>query len=304
LTNGQVSLFFQNIKERLNLNFSPNTSTIHGISRVLEASEYLRVKRAPRIITFRIAIIFIILGALSIICAVYFSNQVLAFAGLGLTFWGVLFLLITPVRRVEGDLLPSTAVASYQTLDRIIKQTYANKAYYIAFYSADSPAPEYLKGLKEATVLITAETGEITPPIEDINKGSFVSKKPVGFIVTPPGLGLLQKIEKESKTDFAEVGMEELCEILPHHLTDNLLAKRIAMRNEKDTVFLELFGSLYEWLYGEEHNLQSAELLGCPIVSAVACAVAKTTGRTVAIKELRTQKDVSTTYVTFKVVQG
>jgi len=42
---------------------------------------------------------------------------------------------------------------------------------------------------------------------------------------------------------------------------------------------------LYESLYKTEHPYRSVSVLGCPVVSAVACALAKTTGKTVFIRE-------------------
>jgi len=67
-----------------------------------------------------ISVNFLIAGILALIFAVYASSQILAFTGLGLTFWGALFLLVTPVRYVESNLLTSTAVSTYSTIDRII----------------------------------------------------------------------------------------------------------------------------------------------------------------------------------------
>ena len=49
------------------------------------------------------------------------NSQVLAFIGLGLVFWGGLFLLIRPVSYVKSEILDTTTLSNYRTLDRILK---------------------------------------------------------------------------------------------------------------------------------------------------------------------------------------
>ena len=79
------------------------------------------LKNINRIPSGKIGIAFIVPGVAALIFSILEDSQILAFIGLGLTFWGALFLFIKPVRYVKGELLRSTSLSSYLTIDRIIK---------------------------------------------------------------------------------------------------------------------------------------------------------------------------------------
>ena len=97
----------------------------------------------------------------------------------------------------------------------------------------------------------------------------------------------MAQIEKEQHFDFSKVEMQELLEILPHCLTEQFnLARTADMTMTDNTVTFKATGILYESLYRAPVPLKSVNLFGCPVVSAVASALAKTSGKTVVIKEL------------------
>jgi hypothetical protein len=80
--------------------------------------------------------------------------------------------------------------------------------------------------------------------------------------------------------------LSELCESLPQLIFGNFqLAKEAEMKLNGNDVYLRVFDSIYKNLYIAEENLSSVHLLGCPLVSAVACAIAKNTGKIVTIQK-------------------
>jgi hypothetical protein len=230
----------------------------------------------------------------------------LALIGLGLTFWGALFLLLKPPKLVEGSLLYNAAVSAYLTTDRIISDfKYKGRGYYIPPYPKDVYLPEHLKGLKEAVVFISAENDSEMPPIEVIAKGKFTSENPKGVLLAPPGSGLLTQIEEKSNVDFTKVDLNELCTLMPRSILQDLnLAKEMEMEPNENQVYLKIFDSLYKNLYSLQTNLKSVNLLGCPIVSAVACALAKTSAKTITIQKLQVSPDGLTIEVWYRIVQG
>lgn len=253
-------------------------------------------RNVDRSVSSRIAILLLVSGILSLVFSMYADSQIFAFTGLGLTFWGVLFALIRPVKFVEGTLLYSAAVSNYLTIDRIVDDfNYKGEAYYIPAYPKDAYLPKYLKGLKDSIVFISAETKIGMPAIEELAKGKFLSKNPKGALVTPPGLGILTQIEDKSKVDLSKLDLNELCTVLPHFIIKDLnLAKEMKMVLDGDQVQLKLVDSLYKNLYSDQSNLRTVNLIGCPIVSAVACAIAKASARTVVIqKQLASPKDLA-----------
>lgn len=106
----------------------------------------------------KIGIAFIIPGVLALIFSILNDSSILAFIGLGLTFWGALFFFIKPERHVHESLLDLTAISIYTTVDRIIKDLKIERnGYYIPPYPKDVYIPEHLKSLKEAIVLISTD---------------------------------------------------------------------------------------------------------------------------------------------------
>jgi hypothetical protein len=266
----------------------------------------LELRKARRIPSGKIGIILIVPGALSLIFSILNNSQVLAFIGLGLTFWGALFFFVRPIKYVKSTLLDSTAISSYSTIDRIIKDLkYKGKSYYIPPYPKEVYLPEHLKGLKNMIVFISADSGPDMPSIEEMAKSGFLLENPKGICVAPPGLGLLTQFEKELRTDITKLDLNELCETLPPIILENFqLAKEIEMKTEKNQVHLKIFDSIYTNLYGREQNLNSVHFLGCPLISAITCAIAKTTGKIVTIYRDNVSPDGQTIEAWLRFVEG
>jgi len=245
-------------------------------------SELKSMKHIP---SGKIGIGFLIPGISLLIFSIVKESQILAFIGLGLTFWGALFLFIKPVRYVKSELLHSTSLSSYLTIDRIINSLkFEGKGYYIPPYPKDIYLPEYLKGLKEMAVFISADTGSSMPSIDEMAKSKFMLKNPNGICISPPGLGLLIQFEKELGMDLTRMELDDLLETLPQLVTENIhLAKQVEIKKEDGKIRLRIFNSVYRDLYVKE-GLKSIHLLGCPLVSAVACAIAKSSGKAVTIE--------------------
>lgn len=223
---------------------------------------------------------------LALIFSILKSSSTLAFIGLGLTFWGALFFFIKSERHVHESLLDSTAISIYTTIDRMIRDLkIEGNGYYIPPYPKDVYIPEHLKGLKEA-ILFMSTGSESTPPVEEIAQRKFLVESPRGICISPPGLGILDQIEKEVGRDLASIQLSDLSELLPQVITENLqLAKDVEIKTEGNKAYVSMVNPVYRSLYTSE-DLKSIRLLGCPLASAIACAIAKSTGKIVAIQKV------------------
>ena len=226
-------------------------------------------------ISARLRIIFLALGAVSLVASLFAESQVLALIGLGLIFWGALLMFLSPVRHVEASLLYSASLSSYSTVDRIIADfEYKGKGYHIPSYPKDVYLPEHLKGLKDV-------------------------------LVSPPGLGLLEEMESKLNVDLTKTSLAELSEILPQFLLENFnIAKDITLSLKDNTVNLRLTDSVYRNLYGTAKHSKSVAMLGCPLASAVACALAKASGKPVVIQRYRVSLDGMTVELQFNILEG
>jgi hypothetical protein len=257
-------------------------------------------------ISARLRIIFLALGALSITASLFVESQVLALIGLGLIFWGALLMFLSPVRQVEASLLYSASIASYSTVDRIISDfQYKGKGYHIPAYPKDVYLPEHLRGLKDVVVFISAQDTADMPPIEDLAQGKFLLKNSKGVLIAPPGLGLLEETEKKLNVDWTKTSLHELSEVLPQFLLENFnAAKNITLTFKDNVINLKIYDSIYINLYSAENHLKSVSMLGCPLASAVACAIAKVSGKPVIIQKYRISLDGTTVEIQYGIVEG
>jgi len=260
--------------------------------------------------TLRISIIFTIPGILSLILSIITGSQVLAFIGLGLTFWGALFFLVRPIAYVRGSLLSTTAITLYQTVDRIIRDLNCKgKPIYIPPYPKEVYLPQHLSGLKETVIFIPADANQATPSIEEMATSKFITKQPKGVILFPPGSSFLAQLEQTPRidimrTDITKMNLEDLCSTLPQTIIENFqLAKEIEMKTENNQIHLKMTNSVYKNLYRDE-NLKSIRLIGDPLVSAVACAIARASGKQVTIQAIDISPDSQTIQATLEVKEG
>jgi len=277
--------------------------TIRQLQTEVESLK-LELKKAKGMPSAKIGLAFIIPGILALIFSILNNSNILAFIGLSLAFWGALFFFLRPVKYVSSSLLDSNAIATYTTIDRIVKDLkIKGKSYYIPPYPKEVYLPQHLKGLKETVVFISADTGGM-PSIEELAKSKFLLENPNGICVAPPGLGVLAQFEKELRIDIAKLQISELCEIFPPLITENLqLAKEIEMKQENGQVYLKMIDSTYKNLYAAE-DLKSIHFLGCPLASAIACALAKATGKMVTIQKDNITPDGQTIEVWYSMVEG
>ena len=280
---------------------------VETIKKLQTENENLKIelRKAKGIPSGKIGLAFVILGALALVFSVTNNSNILAFIGLGLTFWGALFFFIRPIKYVQSSLLDSTAISTYTTIDRIIKDLkLKGKSYYIPPYPKEVYLPEYLKGLKDPVVFISADTGGM-PSIEELAKGKFILDNPNGICVAPPGLGLLTQFENQLRKDIAKLKIEELCETLPPTIIENLhLAKEVEMKILENNIYVKITDSTYKNLYISDENLKSIHSLGCPLVSSIACALAKSTGKMITVQEDRISPDGLTIEVWYRLVEG
>jgi len=265
--------------------------------------ELLKSKRTP---SGKVGFLLLAIGTLTLIGSVVSTVAVLAFIGLGLTFWGALFLFARPIKFVRSTILDSTAISAYTTIDRIVEDlNYKGKPIYIPPYPKEAYLPEYLKGLKEMVVYVPAEDIVAVPTLEEMAKKQFLLKNPKGICIAPPGYGLISLLEKELKAEFTQIDLDRLCGSLPTIIVSNLeLAKELEIGPENGFIHVKLVDSAYRDLYSSEQALKSIHTIGSPLISAIACALAKTTGKLVTIAKDAVSPDLRTIEVWYQTLEA
>lgn len=253
-----------------------------------------------------IGIALLVAGVISLIVSVFVSSSILAFIGLGLTFWGALFLYARSANFVNSNILGATNASFYHTLDRIVDDLNCKgKSLYVAPYPKDSYLPEHLSGLKEMTVFISSTESSALPTIEELAKKQFLVKDPEGICINPPGSGLLDIFEKELRTGLTKISQELFYENLPVIIVNNLqLAKKLEIEHKQGQIHIRVTESVYEDLYSKDEKIKVIHSIGCPLISAVVCALAVITGKVFTITQTELFPNLKTIEVTCQVVEG
>ena len=265
----------------------------------------LQLNAMGRKSTGRITLAFAVPGAISLALSILVNSQVLAFIGLGLTFWGAVFYLVRPITYVRGSLLGLTAESVYSTIDRIIRDLdLKGKALYIPPYPREVYLPEHLIGLKETIAFISVNENTTMPSIEEIARSKFMTKNPKGICLIPPGSSLLQQIERNLRTNMTRMSLEDLCTSLPQIILENFqFAKEIQMKTENKVVSLKMTNSIYRNLYLKE-DLKTVRLLGCPLASAIAGATAKCAGKPAYIQSVEVSPNANTIEISYAFMEA
>jgi hypothetical protein len=247
-------------------------------------------------------IIFLITGSLSLIASIYLGNTVLALIGVGLVFWGVLFLLLGPLRQVEDSILYDTASSEYSTINRVINDLKCTgEALYMPPHSKDTQTPDGQKQSGESVVFISPRKPIDFPSLEERVGGKFLLKDRKGVLLIPPGLGILNDIEKKLKIDFTGMDPMQFCQIISNVLLEKLnLANEIETMQEDTTFKFKIRNSAYKTLYTQKDCLTSVHLLGCPLVSAIAVGLAKASRKNVGIVNENVSEDNSIVEVWYR----
>lgn len=257
---------------------------IERIKKLTNEKEALRLelwkhKRKPSGVAGYLLLLY---GAMAIASSIFYTSSILAFIGLGLAFWGVLFLFIRPVRYVKSSLLDSTSFSSLVTVDRLIADLDCKgKGIYLP--------PRYLKGLKEGTVFISSKEDITVPTMEEVAKEKVFLKNPTGLCLTPSGLGLTNLFETELETDFAKVDLNYLQDNLPKLFIEGLeIAKDFEMNVHDNMIHVKITESVYKDFCNEVRKKLSnvCSTFGCPLCSSIACALTRSTGKPIIIERI------------------
>ena len=245
----------------------------------------------------KVGYIFLSFGIIAIASSIIYNSSILAFIGLGLTLWGGLFLFIKPVRYVKAYLLDSTAISSLTAIDKILTElNYHGQGIHLP--------PRHLKELKENVVFIPAKKGTMKPPIKKTVSGK-VFLNPKGICLTPPGQGLLTLYEKKLGTDLSKTNVNYLKNNLPKILIEDLeILEDLEIDKQDDKVYVKIEGSAYRNLCTQVRNrTKICSRMGCPLCSSIASALAKATGRAVAIERNEISSDGKTIKTWYRIIE-
>ena len=257
------------------------------------------------------------LGAASLLASIFYTSSILAFIGLGLLFWAAILIYIQPEEYTKKVLLDSSLLPSLATLNQIMHELdYKGKPIYLP--------PKYLKDPETSKAYISKQK-DGKPPTPELTleqENRLFIKNPQGMLLTPPGAELTKLMERTVGTSFTKVDLEYLIQNLPKlfiedlEIAENLeiqtklntLAKKIddsvsLIQTKEDIIHVKITNSIYKDTCKEVEKLPNIHgTIGCPLCSAIACALTKATGKPITIEKIETSEDGKTIEATFRVL--
>jgi predicted transcriptional regulator/uncharacterized protein YuzE len=245
-----------------------------------------------------IAYIMLAVGVVSLASSAFYASSILAFIGLGLAFWGALLLYITPTRYVKLDLLNAIAPSTLVNIEKMLTSSKLNgKGIYLP--------PKYLKDFESSLIFIPSKANQTLPKPEEIDEEKLYSENPEGLFITPPGLALSKLFEKELGTSFTKTDVNYIQNNLPKLLIEDMeIAENVEVEVKEDLITVEITKHIFSEICEEIRKLpKTHETIGCILSSAIACALAKATGKPITIEKEELSEDGKTTKIQYRILE-
>lgn len=253
----------------------------------------------------------LLLGAAALLASIVLTSTILAFTGLGLIFWGAILLYVQKPDYVPTEILDDSLSSFTDTLDQMIQALdYQGKPVYLP--------PSYFENPEDAKIFIPKQKEGTYPTPEQTQqaKDQYLLSNPPGILLTPPGAGLTRLFEKTLETSFTRVNLEYLQQHLPHLLVEDLeIATNLeiqtpkntadtAFQHEPDTIQVKMTTTAYQnTLKQAAAQHPNTAALSCPLTSAIACAIAKATGKPTTIQNQEISQDGTSITVEYRIIE-
>jgi hypothetical protein len=267
-----------------------------------------------------------LLGAISLSASVGYNSSTLAFIGLGLAFWGAVLLYVRPEEYAKKVLLEAVSSPSLAALYQVIRDLgYRGDRTYLP--------PKYFADPETTKVYISKHKRRRIPTPEQaqLYDNQPIAKTTLGILITPPGIQLSNLLEKSMGKSFTKTDLKNLQQNLPRlfiekleiaedlelqeendmaSIRENRFAsptgtKRVRARRKSTVIYAKMTKPIYETVFKEaEEPSQITSSIGCPLCSAIAIAIAKSTGKPVRITGIKSFEDGNTLEASYKILEG
>jgi len=237
-----------------------------------------------------LAILIGVFGIFYVTLSVISGILVLGIVGTAMLSVGMMVLYVTRTKHIPIDLLSAAAISASGNLERTLTEAnLPNKGRYLP--------PSVLNDSEASMVVIPEQLGQPLPKPEEFAEEGLLSSSQDFLFVTPPGLGLCKLFEKELGVSFSNIDLNFVLQKLPKLLTEKMeLAEKASMQVDNDCVVLELTGNAFKDSCQESRKQsRTHDQIGCLLGSAVACVLAKASGKVVTIQKDEQSYDGKTT---------
>jgi len=279
--------------------FSYLTLSLMGLAIATSVISIALIARALKInLTKLVCSALLSAGVIALAFSIDFTSLILAFIGLGLVFWGAILFYVRPEKYVKETVFVKTTLSSLVNLEQMLTELgYQGKGVYLP--------PKYLKGFESSKIYLSAQDSMKLPSLEQIRDQDKAFLKNSGVLITPPGMELSRLFEKTLGTSFMKVDLQYLEQNMPKLLIEDLeIAQKVEIKTENSRVHVRMENSIYKNLWKEAIKLPNLWCsLGDPLVSAIACALTKATGKPVIIEKNQVSNEGQTIDIEYRILE-
>lgn len=242
-------------------------------------------------------IILLGLGIALIIGSTFYASSFLAILGLALVFWGIILSYVTPEKQVPLILLNASADTNYDNIERILTEfNLTEKGIYLP--------PRNLVNIESSLIFIPQQPNATLPKPEETTE-KLISSQRNGLFLSPPGLALSRLLENEFGKSFTKTDLFHLQILLPKLLIENIeIAENVDVQIEEKTITINISGNLLNSACQEISDKQRAHTqVGCLLSSALACVLAKATGKPIVIQKESLIPKTRTTTIEYRITE-
>lgn len=260
----------------------------------------------------------LLLGAISLVASIVYTSSTLAFIGLGLVFWGAVLFYIRPEEYTRKTLLEATLSPLLITLNQMIQEHgYKGDATYLPpkYFTNPETTKVYISKIRNASLPTTEQT--------QLYENQPICRAAQGLLITPAGIQLSNLLEESLGTSFIRTDLKNLQQNLPKLFIEDLeIAENLEIEMQNDpaekrgddqasvtqkknmTIHARITKPIYGNIFKEaENSPQSSAPIDCPIRSAIAVALTKTTGKPVRIVENKSSEDGNIMEATYEIIE-
>lgn len=240
--------------------------------------------------------ILITTGTAALLASIFLVFSILAFVGLGLIFWGILLIYVRTEDYTRKTLLSAVAYPEIAALNEVIRSlSFKGNPLYLP--------PRYFTNPEICKAYIPKQEKMEIPTSERVrSQGSgLFSDALSGLLVTPPGSELTRLFEETLGTRLTSLNLRYLQQNLPKLITERLeIAQNFEMEIKADKIQVKIENSVYSRLDPEKEQQESP--FGSTLGSAIACALAKSTGNPIIIEKQQTSPDGKNETIEYRIM--
>lgn len=235
-------------------------------------------------------------GVIFIIASMFYVSSLVAIIGVTMIFWGFIILYILPVKHVPLLLLNTSVRSNTNNIECILNEfNLKEKGVYLP--------PKSIENFEYSLIFVPKSPNGFLPQMVHKDYQKRLTENKEGVFLTPPGYALSMVFEKEFGSTFIKASIQELPIILPKLIVEKLeLAQNLEVLVQENIVTMKISDNIFSDICKEnDNNPRSHTQIGCMITSALACVLAKVTGKPILIKNEATNNEDKTMTVEFLV---